>query len=44
MDTQFQYYHNTFYYPKNPSSPCYVKSPVDIKITKLDKPITIDLS
>ena len=36
--------YTTFYYPKNPSSPCYVKSPVDIKITKLDKPITIDLS
>ena len=36
--------HNTFYYPKNPNRPCYMRKPVDIKITKLDKPIKIDLS
>lgn len=36
--------YTTFYYPKNPNLPCYTRTPVDTKITKLDKPITIDLS
>jgi hypothetical protein len=36
--------YTTFYYPKNPSLPCYVRTHVDTKITKLDKPIIIDLS
>ena len=36
--------YTTFYYPKNPNLPCYNRTPVDTKITKLDKPIIIDLS